>query len=327
MKNMTMFTDKNGIINNFLALTASTFDAHSVVLFLPESENSVARLVSFFSMSEKSINPEAKIAQGKGLVGWILKNKQPLLFQIPEESQANLGYYSDSTEDGIHSFMGTFVAGSGALCLDSKKINFFSENQQKLLDLFAKMLPQLFDIAETSSQTHRVEQYLQLLEQLADLKKNYNGWSPYLRRLLQVLSVSLGFEYVAFTSLSGKKDCFYIDGEYPSITTEKEYGFSGGLAGWVYKNEEIIQNDGKDSGKTLPLFAKNDGLPVFPASVCIPIRVEKSVAAVLCLASSSPKDFDSDFKVITRVISEDLAQFLEIVALRYRVHKQNIKNA
>ncbi len=319
------FIEKNSVIDNFLALIASTFDAHSVLLFMPESENSPAKLISYFSMSEKSILRDAQIAQGKGLVGWILKNKEPLLYQIPEDNRANLGYYFDETEDAVHSFMGTFVAGNGALCLDSKKCNFFSGNQQKLLDLYGKILPQLFAIVERSSQAAMVEHYFQLLEQLADLKKNYNGWSPYLRKLLQLLSVSLGFEYVAFTSLSEKKDHYYIDGEYPTITSKKEFSFSGGLVGWVYKNEEIIQNDGKDSVHNLPLYAKNDDLPVFPATVCIPVRVERNIAAVLCLASSNPKEFNSDFKIITRVISEDLAQFLEIVALRYRVQKYKNK--
>lgn len=325
MEKSSNFLEKNSIIDNFLALIASAFDAHSVLLFMPESENSPAKLVSYFSMSEKSIHHDVQIAQGKGLVGWILKNKQPLLYQIPEENRANLGYYLEETEDLIHSFMGTFVAGNGVLCLDSKRHNFFSDNQQKLLDLYGKILPQLFDIVQKSSETSTVEHYFQLLEQLADLKKNYNGWSPYLRKLLQLLSVSLGFEYVAFTSLSEKKDHYYIDGEYPTITARKEFGFSGGLVGWVYKNEEIIQNDGKDSIRNLPLYAKNDDLPVFPATVCIPIRIEKNVAAVLCLASSTSKNFNSNFKIITRVISEDLAQFLEIVALRYRVQKNKNK--
>ena len=129
MENTNIFFDKSGIFDNFLALIASTFDAHSVLLFMPESENSAAKLVSFFSMSDKSVNQNAQLAQGKGLVGWILKNKQPLLYQIPEENQANLGYYLDDTEDSIHSFMGTFIAGNGALCLDSKKRIFF-RNQQ-----------------------------------------------------------------------------------------------------------------------------------------------------------------------------------------------------
>ena len=138
------FFEKNSIIDNFLALVASSFDAHSVLLFMPESENSPAKLISYFSMSEKAVLRDVQIPQGKGLVGWILKNRQPLLYQIPEDNRANLGYYLDETEDTIHSFMGTFIAGNGALCLDSKKSNFFSDNQQKLLDLYGKILPQLF---------------------------------------------------------------------------------------------------------------------------------------------------------------------------------------
>ncbi len=61
MENTNIFFDKSGIFDNFLALIASTFDAHSVLLFMPESENSAAKLVSFFSMSDKSVNQNAQL--------------------------------------------------------------------------------------------------------------------------------------------------------------------------------------------------------------------------------------------------------------------------
>lgn len=319
--NLSLENNEPNIIKNFLGLIASAFEAHSVVLFMPESENAPAKLVAYFSMNEKSINKKAIIPHGKGLVGWILKNKQPLIFQIPHESNANLGYYLDETEDTIHSFLGAFVSGNGALCLDSKKYNFFSDNQQKLLDLYAKMIPQLFNLRSQQQSNSVTEDYLYLLDKLADLKKNYNGWSPYLRKLMQTLSNSLGFEYIVFTSLSDKKEHYYIDGEFPQFVEEKEFSFNGGLVGWVYKNEELILNDGKNTTNSLPLFSKKDGLPLFPSSVCIPIKVEKNMTAVLCMASAAPKEFSNEFRIITRVISEDLAQFLEIVALKYKVHK------
>ncbi len=321
IKNSSIYINENTIIKNFLGLIASAFEAHSVTLFMPNSENTPANLIAYFSMTEKSIDKEAMIPQGKGLVGWILKNKQPLIFQIPQENNANLGYYLDETEDTIHSFLGAYVSGNGALCLDSKKYNFFSDNQQKLLDLYAKMIPQLFALLEKQNTNDFAGDYLCLLDKLSDLKKNYHGWSPYLRKLMQLLSTSLDFEYIAFTSLSDKKEHFYIDGEYPQVIEQKDFGFNGGLIGWVYKNEEPIYNDGKTNTNNLPLFSKNDGLPVFLSSVCIPIKVEKNIAAVLCMASESPKDFSNEFRMIMRVLSEDLAQFLEIVALRYKVHK------
>ena len=310
----------NGIMNEFLALVASTFDAHSVVLFQPSSESSHANLQANFSMSG-SIDPNAVIAQGKGLVGWILRNKEPLLYNVADYNQPNLGYYVDETEDYIRSFVGAPVPGGGALCMDSKKTHFFHENKQHLLHLFAKLVPQIQEIIKQSKRSEDVENYFRILEQLADIKKNYSGWSSYLRKFLRLLSIGCGFEYVAFATLSNKKEHYIIEGEYPSLLTEKEFSFSGGIVGWVFRNEEVVQSDGKGSVPTTPIFGKIDSFPAFCASVCLPIRVEKNTVAVLTFASTIPKDLNSELKLLTRLVSEDLSQFLEVVSLRYRVHK------
>jgi len=325
---MTLYTDEplsiestdTNIMNEFLALIASTFDAHSVVLFQPSSENSHANLLAHFSMSD-SIDTGAVIAQGKGLVGWILRNKEPLLYNVAEYNQPNLGYYVDETEDYIRSFVGAPVPGGGALCMDSKKNHFFHENKQHLLHLFAKLVPQIQEIIKQSKRSDNVESYFRVLEQLTDLKKNYTGWSSYLRKLLRLLSVGCGFEYVAFASLSNKKDYYLVEGEYPSLLSEKEFSFSGGIVGWVFRNEVVVQSDGKGSPPTPPIFGKVDSFPTFYASVCLPIIVEKNTVAVLIFASTIQKDLNSELKLLTRLVSEDLAQFLEVVSLRYRVYK------
>ena len=308
------------ILNDFLALVASTFDAHSVVFFQSNSENSHANLLAHFSMSD-SIDKNAIIAQGKGLVGWVLRNKEPLLYNVAEYNQPNLGYYTDETEDYIRSFMGAPVPGGGVLCMDSKKAHFFHENKQHLLHLFAKLIPQIQEIIKQSTCSDNVESYFRVLEQLADLKKRYSGWSSYLRKLLRILSVGCGFEYVAFASLSSKQNYYLVEGEYPPLLTEKEFSFSGGIVGWVFRNEEVVQSDGKGSAPTTPIFGKVDSFPAFCSSICLPIRVEKNTVAVLTLASTTPKDLNNELKLLTRLISEDLAQFLEVVSLRYQVYK------
>lgn len=313
-------TKNTNIMNEFLSLIASTFKADSVVIFQPNSENKHANLLAHFSTSE-SIDTGAVIAPGKGLVGWILHNKEPLLYNVAEYNQPNLGYYADETEDSIRSFMGTPISDGGALCLDSKKSNFFHEKQQDLLQMFAKLIPQIQDILTQSKQSENVDSYFHILEQLVDLKKHYTGWSSYLRKLLQILSVGCGFEYVAFASLSHKKDYYLVEGEYPPLLAEKEFAFSGGIIGWVFRNEEVVQSDGRGGVPTTPIFGKVDSFPAFCASVCLPIRVEKNTVAVLTFASTTQKDLTSEFKLFTRLVSEDLAQFLEVVSLRYQVYK------
>lgn len=323
----TTISERNSekmIINDFLALVASVFDAHSVVLFQPDSENQAAKIKGYFSLCD-SIDEELEIPQGKGLVGWILKNKEPLLYNVAESQQPNLGYYMDETEDYIRSFIGTPIAGGGALCIDSKKMSHFPEHNQKLLNLFAKLVLQIQDTIQKNHKSSHVDGYFHILEQLADLKKHYSGWSSFLRKFLHIIAVGSGFEYVAFASLAQQKNHYIIEGEYPPRLTEKEFSFSSGIVGWVFRNEETIQNDGHNNTPSNPIFGNIASFPSFRASVCIPIKVDKHTVGVLCFASTAPKDLTNEFKLFTRIICEDLAQFLEIVSLRYRVYRQSKK--
>lgn len=315
-------------LDDFLALVASTFNAYSVVYFKTDSESNHeqnhAKLYSFFSMGD-SIDQESVILQGKGLVGWVIKNKEPLLYNVAEENQPNLGYYLDDTEDVIRSFLGVPVSGGGALCLDSKKGYFFHENQQHLLHLFAKLILQVQSIMNYAGRADNIDNYFSILEQLSDHKKNYTGWSTYLNKFLHTLSETTGFEYLAFASLSHKENHYIVEGQYPALLTEKEFAFSGGIVGWVFRNEEVVQSDGQGNSLSTPIFGKVDDFPEFCASVCMPIRVEKNTVAVLILASVTPKNLTQEFKLFTRLVSEDLAQFLEVVSLRYQVYRDRNK--
>lgn len=313
-------------LDDFLAVIASTFDAYSVVYFKPNSDTNHAQLLSSFSMSE-SMDKDSIILQGKGLVGWVIKNKEPLLYNVAEENQPNLGYYLDDTEDYIRSFLGAPVPGGGALCLDSKKNNFFHENQQHLLHLFAKLIPQIQSIINHAQRSNHIEKYFSILEQLVDLKKHYTGWTSYLNKFLHTLSVGVGFEFIAFASLSEKENHFIIEGQYPTLLNEKEFSFSGGIVGWVFRNEELVQSDGQGNVLNMPIFGKINDFPDFTASVCMPIRVEKNTVAVLTLASVTPKNLDKEFKLFMRLICEDLAQFLEVVSLRYQVYRDRLKSS
>lgn len=61
--------------NTLLALVRTTFDAHSAVLFLPDQSGNYT--VALSSTDNEPSVQEVTIAAGKGLVGWILRHKQP----------------------------------------------------------------------------------------------------------------------------------------------------------------------------------------------------------------------------------------------------------
>ncbi len=313
------------LLDEFLELLAKNFNSHSVVLFQQSAGNNHSVLVNYYSESI-GIIPESVIVEGKGLVGWILKNKEALIYHVVKPNLPNLGYYATQTEDKIKSFMGIPLADGYVLCLDSFEENFYSDTKLELLKVFAKFIPQFVDMVAQTVAAYKMEKYFSLFEQFSDLKKNYSGWSSYLNKFLQILSIGTGFEYVAFASLSGKKGYYIVEDELPKFLENKEFSVNGGIVGWVFRNNVIVQSDGKSNKAKMPIFGNIKNFPDFVSSACIPIQIDKSTVAVVVLASTAHKEISNEFKLFTRLVSEDLAQFLEIVSLRYRIRKEKQSN-
>ena len=76
--------------NTLLALVRTTFDAHSAVLFLPDQSGNYT--VALSSTDNEPSVQEVTIAPGKGLVGWILRHKQPVIVNNLDMRHTFLGY-------------------------------------------------------------------------------------------------------------------------------------------------------------------------------------------------------------------------------------------
>ena len=80
--------------NTLLALVRTTFDAHSAVLFLPDQSGNYT--VALSSTDNEPSVQEVTIAPGKGLVGWILRHKQPVIVNNLDMRHTFLGYYDEN---------------------------------------------------------------------------------------------------------------------------------------------------------------------------------------------------------------------------------------
>lgn len=311
---------KNNILNDFLALVGETFNAHSAVYMELESELQPAVLKSFWTEAGENFDKNTLIASGKGLIGWILRNKLPLAYAIEEDQQANLGYYAnDETECRIRSFMGVPVGSQGVLCVDSQEIQKFNEAEQARLTHFARLIPQIKETMQSAERFTNVNEYFYIFEQISELKKNYMGWSAFIKNFLGVLSLRCGYEYVSFSSLSYKKDCYIIECEYPKIIGKEEFSHNAGIVGWVLQHGESVFNDGRGGVVSAPLYGKVESFPSFTAAISVPVFVNKEAKGVLCLASSQVKKINPEFKLLLRLLAENLGEFLETISLKYQV--------
>jgi len=308
-------------IESILALAASVFDAYSVVLFEAPREGQGAQILAAYSQGDH-IDQNAVISPGKGLAGWILRNRTPIVVGSIDENQAYLGYYHEDWIPEICSFLGCPLPDGGILCVDSTQRHAFSSEKQRLIPIFADMLSQVQGMEARTDSDESVG-YLRVLGHLAELRQNYPGWKAYLAQMLPVLLETSGFRYAAFASRLEGNPNYIVEGEYPVLFLKDqkpmELSVHNGIIGWVFRNEEAVYNDGF-SGST-PIFGKMDGSPEFRSAVCIPISMNKVTCGVLCLASEESRAISDSLRAFLRLAADDLARLLEVLSLRYRVRQ------
>ena len=184
--------------NTLLALVRTTFDAHSAVLFLPDQSGNYT--VALSSTDNEPSVQEVTIAPGKGLVGWILRHKQPVIVNNLDMRHTFLGYYDENDEGAISAFMGCHIPEGGALCVDSVRPRAYTEEDQLPLHRFARHLARQVHSAGLACDAEDLRRYFTRLEQLSELSAQNPHWRDYLGAFLRLMAESTEFEYVAFAT-------------------------------------------------------------------------------------------------------------------------------
>ncbi|HDQ40498.1 MAG TPA: GAF domain-containing protein [Desulfonatronum sp.] len=314
-------------LRHLLSIIANAFDAYSAVLFLVDSPEEYC-LASSFSLGDDLLQG-AKIVPGKGLVGWVLRNNQPLLVNNFELQSESLGYYSGRSESVVKAFMGCPLKdGQGALCVDSKKSYSFSTKDQKILHQFADFIIMLqLDTSRTES-SRKDFRYYHALQQLQGLRKRFPLWTSYLKHFLHILSQTTEIEHVLFAARDEYGQNFFLEGWTESVpltplTRDLTFPIGSGLVGWVFKNDTSVFVADNESGHTgSSLFARE----LFPSLVmhtviCLPLTVHKKTRAVLVLADCGIKEASPEMRNFLHLITEYLEFFLENLYLKNQLVK------
>lgn len=308
-------------IESILTLAASVFNAYSVVLFETIGEGQKAQILAAYSQGNH-LDQNASIIPGRGLVGWILRNNSPIVIGTIDETHAYLGYYEESWEPDICSFLGCPLPDGGILCIDSRERHAFTPEKQRLISVFADMLAQAknFGLKENNTPS-KDERFLAALGAMAELRRDYSGWKNYIRQMLPILVEASGFSYASFSSRPEGSSNYIVEGETPALLLKEnspmELSLHSGLIGWVFRNEEALFSDGTSG--PMPLYGKRDDVQEFESVLCVPVRMEKSLCGVLCLASTEKHTIGDDLRTFISLAADDLGRLLEVLSLRYRL--------
>ena len=312
----------NSLEKHILSIVCSVFDAYSAVLFLPDEEGEAHYLSAAFSLGDK-ISPDVSILPGRGLVGWIIRNRQPLLVPNFDQRQSNLGYYADGEEASIKAFMGCPVPTGGALCVDSKRQYSFSDKDHKILQLFAELISRQQGSRGRQELAGDIPRYFAELGVIQDLRFRYKRWPQFLQNYLRTMADATGFDYCAFASVDAPGETYCVECESARLLLMDGepliLPMGSGITGWVFRNDQPVVAEGVEGAPASVLFGKLPDMPDFQAAMCMPVMVKKCTRGVLCLAHTSPRQIDESMRSFVRQAVDHLALFLENLYLKTRL--------
>ncbi len=315
------------LYNRFLGLICSVFNAYSGVLFLKDEKNKNRyNLAGYFSLGDDKFSEYVDVSS-KGVVSWIIKNKKPLLIaNFERRSESILDYYYNGKKGDIKSFMGCPLKnGLGVLCVDSKNKFSFTEKDQKILHQFTQII---FSVHNEFFDYYKIKvgyNFYKTIQLIENLKRNYQKWSDFLKKFLEVISQTTGFKYCFLATRDEKGEGFYIeDWNIPLLVDEslynKKFSMDSGMIGWVFKKGKILVNDRPGINREkLVLFDKTTKTKLFKCVVCLPIFIYLKVRGVLVLAEEHPRSITEETKEFLTIISDQLSLFLENFYLKNKL--------
>ncbi len=316
---------RNEALINILSIICNVFEAHSVVLFLPDGQHGYC-IEHYFSLGD-DVMPQGSPLQKKSLSGIIIGKNEPLFINnMDRKGASSIGYYNSREDGKVKAFMGTPLENSmGALCLDSKRTYSFSTKDLKILSQFAKLINLTLSCIRSMDAEGKKNEYFVTLKLVHNLRKRQPKWHAFLESFLEMVSATAAFSHTCLTVMDQRGTSYYIEGSNKPLLKKNSASGEGfqlgsGLVGWVYKNQEPIFIDGSSPGQTsTSVFGAAAPTFDFPGVVCLPLVFQRKARGVLVLASEEPVTITEDLKDFLFMVSEYLTQFLENLFLKSRL--------
>ena len=318
--------------DRILGILCSVLDAYSAVLFLPDrgllprenDEGQIHYIASAFSLGNK-LDYSADIHEGRGLVGWILRNREPLLVANFDQRQNYLGYYTGNEEHTIKAFMGCALpGGAGAVCVDSKRQYSFSEKDQKMLHLFADLIAHLQADDNGKEEKRLMLKYHAALRTVYALRHQYSRWAEFLRHFLDLMATMTGFTYCILCTRDSGGESYSVESENTPMMLKPgqvppSFPMTHGVVGWVFRNSAQVCSDGADGSPETMLVGKDTDIPSFQTVLALPLVIQRKTRGVLCLAHDGPQQIAAATQDFVRMAAEHLSLFLENLYVKCRL--------
>ena len=298
------------LLDSLLPFASDVFAAHSIVLFEAQDDASAKIRLAY---GNDDIDRAAVLYPGRGLAGWILRNKSRLVVNSLQGSRGYLTYYREGALPAVRSFMGCFIPDMGVACIDSLEENAFPPEKQKLFAGLSRTLA----LACAACESQEEAGHMSALEEIQALRTHYAGWKGYIASLLGLFRRHGGFEFAAFASRADSRQyrLEHCVPDLPQDAGKLVFSVYSDIIGWTFRNDRPVFCEG-DAGSPA-VFLKTPFERHFPCYACLPVSLRSSgLCGVVFLGSSEPTAISRGLRSFLMLGAGELANTLEWLSSR-----------
>jgi diguanylate cyclase (GGDEF)-like protein len=161
---------------SLVSLAHASLGSRTTAFFRLEPTGNFLKMTAWRSYSAEVIK-NATLEASKGVLGWVVKERQTLLYSLFQKDSKELGYYQSSEKTGSFLAVPVLLENrvEGILLADSDNQNHFNENSKLLLQGFAVELARLINLHQKHSalgiEGERLRHWNHYLEQMANRLK------------------------------------------------------------------------------------------------------------------------------------------------------------
>ena len=241
-------------LHDLLATARTAIPSERALLFMTASAGDSVYL-RIYSGGE-GVKDDVSLPFGQGMVGWVAKEKRPLL--VADEAHG-LGYLKDESE--VRSFLAAPIMNGGTLegvvALDSKAAGVYSEQDRDTLCRFAQVFVYLLQGAREYQQADRSAKKFAALHRISADVSSSLDLETILEKLARLSSDILPYDYLTISFLEGKDQVsFKLLKGYDGLRLPPgPVPHAGSLIGWIVENgQHLCFTDLDQRVQKLPIF-------------------------------------------------------------------------
>lgn len=316
-------------LKHITKLIRKSLSANSVCLFVPEKEGALA-LKAYDSKTEYILNNK-KIEIGKGYVGWIGREKIPLIISETKGGYETFGFYGKDI--GVKSLLGIPLLDHGlfvgVIIADSLEEGTFSEKEVEILEAFGVLVVQVLKKAKVDQQREVSVRGVKALHEISSILSSTLNLKEIGQRLLEQSNLIVPHDHSGLLLYDENKEELELitAKNWDGIGERSRFNVERSLVGWIARNRQPLMFS--------DLNERRDMVPIIPevkikarSFLGLPLNIEEgNVIGVFVLSSLEPRAFTGYQQYLLSILCNQVAVLITNAKLHLEMERMAITDS